>query len=138
MNSSRISQGKHILYSVIFALYWLPNICLAVAMREMEKRPDGTTIERETIKYFPPQAEMYSRNIIIGIVVFFGGVIALFGIKHIFRALEFGHKDGTAETVIDASAKTLKMKKLTQGAVATAIGAAIMLGALHFLTLRHF
>ncbi len=131
MNQRGMFKTKQLLKSIGLTLYWLPNICFAIIEKETEILPNGTTnIHEKITTYYPPQSQM----IIIGIVVVFGGIIALFGIKLILRALELGHTDGSAEIMIDASSKTLKMKKLAQGAVVTTIGAVIMLGALYFLT----
>ena len=115
---------------------WIPSISFATAAREVEVRPDGTTVTRETTTYYSPQTEIISHSIVIGIVVVFGGLIALFGVKLILKTLELGHHDGTADIAIDLSAKNIKLKKLAQGAVVTTIGAAIMLGALYFLTVN--
>ena len=135
MKEKRIFKIKQLFQSIGIALYWLPNICFAIIEKETEVLPNGTThIHEKITKYYPPQSEILYQNIIIGIVVVFGGVISLFGIKLILKALELGHTDGNAEIMIDASTKTLKMKKLAQGAVVTTIGAVIMLGALYFLT----
>lgn len=134
MNQRGMFKTKQLLKSIGLALYWLPNICFAIIEKETETFPDGTTKVHEITKFYPPPSEILYHSIIIGIVVVFGGMLSLFGIKLILRALELGQSDGTAEITVDASTKTLKMKKLTQGAVITAIGAVIMLGALYFLT----
>lgn len=136
MESTNSLKMTHTGYPVLSLLTWLPSICFATAAREVETRPDGTTITREATTYYPPQTEVISHSIVIGIVVVFGGLVALFGIKLILKALELGHHDEMADVVIDLSAKNIRVKKLAQGAVVTTIGAAIMLGALYFLTFR--
>jgi hypothetical protein len=131
MNHRGRYKVKQLVKSIGLALYWLPNICFAIIEKKTVTLPDGTITQNEKIiTYYPPLSEI----IIIGLAVVFGGIVSLFGIRLILKALELGYSDENAEITIDASAKTLKMKKLTQGAVITAIGAIIMLGALYFLT----
>lgn len=126
---------KHLCH-IVFLLYWFSTVCFAeMETRTTETRPDGTVIQSETVKYYPPEATTVLQSVIIGTVVVFGGFIALFGIRLILRALELGHHDGAADIDINASTKSVKVKKITQGSIVTLIGAGIMLGALYFLTL---
>ncbi len=132
MSQFSVPLVKRLSHGAMLALYGLPEICMAIVEKETETRPDGATLTREVTKFYPP--ERTSDSIIIGIVVVFGGIIALFGIKLLLRSMELGRDAGVADISIDASKKTFRLRKLAQGAVVTLIGAAIMLGALFFMT----
>jgi len=135
MSKTYRKRIRQYLCNLGFVLYWPSSVCFAEMVRTTESRPDGSIITSETVKYYPPESATLSQSIIIGTVVFFGGLIALSGIWLILRALELGFHDGVADIDINVSAKKLKVKKVTQGGIITLIGASIMLGALYFLTL---
>jgi ribosome-associated protein YbcJ (S4-like RNA binding protein) len=121
------------LFYLLFALYLIPDFCLA-EMQETEVKPDGTTITRKSIEYYHPDQNIVSHGIVIGIVAVVGGIISILGVWLIIKALNLGVHADTADITIDGANKTIKMRKLTQGTVITVIGSVIMLGSLYFLT----
>jgi hypothetical protein len=93
-------------------------------------RPDGTIETTKTIEYYPPTNEY----IVFGIAIVVGGLITLMGAKLILRGIELGHDSVYANADIDVDQKTIKVRKISQGAVISLIGASIVLGSLYLMT----
>lgn len=93
-------------------------------------RPDGTVETVKTVKYYPTANEY----IVFGLAIIVGAVLTFLGVRLIYRGMESGHASEYADADIDVANKTVKVKKISQGAVIASIGAIIILGSLYIMT----
>ena len=56
------------------------SVCLASKRIETQTRADGSKSVREITEYYALSSQMFAHSVVIGIVVVFGGLVALYGV----------------------------------------------------------